>query len=279
MRVARYWARARGQLVDGNGQRCERSAWGWSATSRDDALANARKRIEVLTDRLSRKEPLDHYPYATNPRREEIVQELGVPDSSSHAYISRNRYGALILNTAELPFVDVDCAPSSWLSRVMRRIRGGEPPADEALTRIRQAAEKRPGQSFRIYRTAAGFRVLGTDLLLDPTGSEAAELLKAFGSDPRFATLCRIQASFRARLTPKPWRIDHPLPRGQYPFTEPEQERAHARWVQRYEELSEGYATCRLVDSLGPSTVIEEASEIVDAHDTTARVGRNLPLA
>jgi hypothetical protein len=134
------------------------------------------------------------------------------------------------------------------------------------------------GTSFRIYRTAAGFRLLATDLLLDPASAQAQELLAAFSADPFFVKLCKLQGSFRARLTPKPWRCGCALPPGSFP-REPSSQIAFAKWLQKYEAAIRSRATCELIETQGPARTLAEASEIVSEHDRTCRVGEAAPLA
>jgi hypothetical protein len=175
------------------------------------------------------------------------------------AIVTRNRYGALVLNTARVPFIDVD-SPAS------------------ALDRVRAACGRFPQTSFRIYRTAAGFRLLATDLLLDPASAQAQELLADFSADPFFVKLCKLQASFRARLTPKPWRCGCALPPGSFP-REGSAGIAFAKWLQEYEGAIRSRATCELVETQGSGRTLPEASEIVAEHDRACRVGEKAPLA
>jgi hypothetical protein len=279
MRIARYWAKAPGPSVDRDGKRYRLELWGWSSSSPADALNQARERVRVLAERFARGERLDRYAYGIHPNREELAGELGVPDTPSHAFISRNRVGALVPNTAELPFIDVDFPTTSGLSNFVRRIRGQEPPEQATLAQIRRAAKDHPQISFRVYRTAAGYRVLVTNLFLDPTGSEAKGLLEAFGADPRFVVLCRVQGSFRARLTPKPWRVDCPPSPGRYPRDEASLRQEFAAWLEQYEAAIREHATCRLVCSLGPARFLDEAREVIEAHDSMTRATVDLPLA
>ncbi len=81
----------------------------------------------------------------------------------SIAAITRNRYGTLVLNTATVAFIDVDLSRPRFFQRLIARIHG------------RQA-------------TTEGDVIERTTKLLD-----------AFGSDPRYRVLCRVQRSFRAR--------------------------------------------------------------------------------
>jgi hypothetical protein len=41
--------------------------------------------------------------------------------------------------------------------------------------------------------------------------------LRELGNDPLYAALCKRQQCFRARLGPKPWRAQLPMPPGSFP--------------------------------------------------------------
>ena len=169
-----------------------------------------------VTIRLAGGSGPDAYLYgARQPLREEIVRYLG-GEGIGQAVVTRNRYGALVLNTARVPFIDVDAPSPSGLAG-LKRLFGGGPAVDPTLERIRAACARHPRHTFRVYRTHSGYRLLAYDTARDPASEETAAFLKDFDADPAFVMLCRLQKSFRARLTPKPWRIGIPAPPGQHP--------------------------------------------------------------
>jgi hypothetical protein len=217
--------------------------------------------------------------YGKTPLREEIVRPVGGSPSEPFAIVTRNRYGALVLNAARVPFVDVDTPKAPALGGLRRLFGGGKAdPAAETLERVRATCVRFPRTSFRIYRTAAGLRLMATDLLLDPASAQAREMLEAFGADESFTKLCRLQSSFRARLSPKPWRCGCTLPPGRHP-REPAEQLAHTRWLQEYEAATRGKAVCALVESVGPGRVLPEVQPVVEEHDRSCRVGQPLTLA
>jgi hypothetical protein len=63
-------------------------------------------------------------------------------------------------------------------------------------------------QTFRVYLTAKGLRVVCTSALLPWEKHDwlATRLMKYLGADPDYIRLCGEQKCYRARLTPKPWR-------------------------------------------------------------------------
>ncbi|MGH2485254.1 MAG: hypothetical protein ACRDHE_04485, partial [Ktedonobacterales bacterium] len=158
--------------------------------------------------------PLGQYAYGEHPLREEIVQTIQ-PDA---AVITRNLYGALVLNTSRTMFIDIDFAPASLGARTggllhwLRGKRAAAPPDEPRLQQVRQWAAGRPDLGLRAYRTFAGLRCVVTSQVFDPTAPQTLELLQTIGSDPLYVRLCQAQGCFRARLTPKPWRCRTSVP-------------------------------------------------------------------
>ena len=140
----------------------ELTAWGWSSTGKGDAENTARQRLGALIARVRQGTELPRgYDYGARAMREEIMQELRAADGGLAGVVTRNGYGALVLNTVRTMFVDVDLPPQPG---GLRRLFGGKSAAGEAetLARLRAALAAHSIGSFRIYRTAAGFRVTRT---------------------------------------------------------------------------------------------------------------------
>jgi hypothetical protein len=108
MLIPRFWARESGTSTDPKGKLYRFNVWGWSQESSADALTMARQRLSQLVSRIAQGEPPGAYFYGKQPPREEIIRSLGEPGSRTEAVVTRNRYGALVLNTAQVPFIDVD---------------------------------------------------------------------------------------------------------------------------------------------------------------------------
>lgn len=277
MLIPRHWAKAAGSADDPSGKRFAFQIWGWSDTDLAEAAALARRRLGEAVARVARGGLSDQaYFYGKAPLREEIIRD----GASDAAIVTRNRYGALVLNTARVPFIDVDL-PSGGGGGLLKSLFGGPKTSAGEITlgKVREACARHSRTTFRIYRTAAGFRILATDLLIRPESQQAADLLTDFGADPFFVKLCKLQSSFRARLTPKPWRCECPLPPGAHPRTDPETQRKFAEWRARYEEKSRHFAVCEFVETRGPGRTIEEIGPMVEDHDAACRVGTGSPLA
>ena len=167
-----------------------------------------------------------------------------------------------------------------YVRRVSRSVKGGE--EQIALARVRRFIERNPAWHVRLYRTPAGLRVLAMHKTFEPDGPEVAEAFQELAVDPIYARMCCRQHCFRARGSPKPWRIgisDHLRPRpGVWPVA-PERLPMRNAWLKNYDATSIDYASCALIDSLGSGTVHPETRFVQELHDELCQACRPLPLA
>ena len=208
------------------------------------------------------------------PIAEEICETL-----DEHNIVTRNRYGARVLNTDELLFLDIDYVPprfGEWFAGLF----GKKVP--DVKTRIFRRIEELSGLpefdgvGFRVYETCRGVRLLlstrAKTVLRSP---EMAPLFRKFGADPLYSELCVRQNCCRARLTPKPARIRmKTLLKFRFPYKEEEKEAIHA-WLTEYEAKSKNYAVCRLAARYGKRFT----SPAVEFHDRVTGAESRLPLA
>ena len=97
-------------------------------------------------------------------------------------------------------------------------------------------------------------------------------------ADPLYIRLCGAQQCFRARLTPKPWRIGVPGRPPAFPYL-PRDAASLTRWKAAYERQAAGYATCALLAEMGPRTVHPDLAPVIALHDRATRIDSGLPLA
>lgn len=297
MNFPKYWARATAAVA---GARAdvprEVACWRSSDASQEAAESDARAAVEALAVRLAAGEPFpERYLYGRGrPLREETIEVVASDDGEPTAVVTRNGYGCLILNTARAAFVDVDLdldlrapeAPSPRLGRTLFAVMFGA-----AAPRPREPAPVAPPKALvswlaaddergaRVYRTAAGYRYLLTHATFDPASAECAVAFTALGCDPLYLQLCRAQKSFRARLTPKPWRCGAGSFRVPYPCRDEREAERVAMLLRAYEPKANRYATCAFVAALGSATVAPAIAPIVAFHDKATRAGSGLPLA
>ncbi len=279
MNIPRAWSKASADGRFPDGRTLPVSVWGWGHDE-PSARKGAADRLQRVLDRIRRGEPFpDQYGYGRRPPREEILRTIeGATPDAPAAIVTRNRYGAQVLNAARLLFLDVDVQPPSIANRVLR-LFGGVSPEQAALQKLRDALRQYGRATFRIYRTAAGLRAMAIDREFDPAARDVAELMQATGTDPAFTRLCLAQRSFRARLTPKPWRCGSRLPPGQHPRSASEAQRRFAAWLTDYEKASMRYATCRYLETVGGGSAKGSATRLLELHDTLTRCNEALPLA
>lgn len=149
----------------------------------------------------------------------------------------------------------------------------------QAIARLGEALRQYGRATFRLYRTAAGLRAIAIDREFDPAGRDAQDLMAATGTDPAFMRLCLAQKSFRARLTPKPWRCDTRLPPGEHPRTDDHVRAGFVDWLADYERAAASYATCQYIETIGSGTLKGAAEKLVALHDRVTRCEESLPLA
>jgi hypothetical protein len=241
---------------------------------------------EVAARAARTGEPPRSYAYGDRPLREEVVRAVA-DEGARAAAVTRNAFGCLVLNTAGVLFVDVDLPEPArggsrgWLGRLFGR--GGGPRAEDlqgaALARLGDWLARNPGYGFRVYRTRAGLRYLETTRLFDPSSDEVAKALGELGCDPLYVRLCRSQQSFRARLTPKPWRCGVPVAPSRFPHETPDREAAFQGWLRDYEAASARYAVCETLPSVGDGAVHGDVVPVLRLHDEATRAASGLPLA
>jgi hypothetical protein len=278
MRIPRHWARASYTGTDPRGRQLTRSAWGWSLDDPAQAQEDAASRARRVFDRLINGARPEKYEYADRPLREEIVNTVRQGDKDI-VIVTRNRYGALVLNAASVLFVDVDYprirAQGLWdaVALLFSRSRREQRQAavrELTLKSVRDWSQRNDGHAFRLYRTCAGLRLLFIDRLYEPKSEETRRILVELGSDPLYRTLTLKQECFRARLTPKPWRCGSKRPPNQYPWQDERAEGRYRDWQRRYEQAAAPYRVCALVEACGPAAHHEEIAAVLALHDGLA---------
>lgn len=166
------------------------------------------------------------------------------------------------------------------LFRLFEKATGG--PRERAHQRIRQFSRKHPDWHLRVYETPKGLRVLVMHTTFGARDEAVQHFFEALDADPIYVRMCRNQHCFRARLSPKPWRIgirEHIRPRPGYWPVKPEYLPARHRWIAAYEAKAQDYAACRFLERLGSSNVHPTADAMRIIHDELCQAETGLPLA
>lgn len=151
-----------------------------------------------------------------------------------------------------------------------------------AIERVRAFAAAHPQWRLRLYRTPAGLRLLALHRRFDPREPEVEATFKALGADTTYALMCRNQNCFRARVSPKPWRLGlQPLRAPYSAVWSPEHAQLPARraWISEYQQAAAGFASCRYLETLGEGLIDPAAQSVQKLHDRLCQAERDLPLA
>ncbi len=261
--------------------------WRWSDSSLAEAASLAQTAARRIAERFAAGDKLrPGYGYPDRPLREPVLREIKNPAGELAAILTRNSYGALVMNTARVMFVDADLPePESPLVGWVKKLFGkAQPPATlvtEESVRARAEAWTRshPGWGWIIYRTAAGLRLLVTHALFDPESAPTEQVFEALGADPLYRRLCKAQKCFRARLTPKPWRCDFENPPDRWPWPDAKAEARFKKWEGSYQKACRDYATCELIATQGSQQVDPTVQLILKVHDETTLAESKLDLA
>ena len=277
--IPTHWAKATETVQMPDASSRVVSAWGWSESSWREAESHAHRRLADLIARLRRGEELwSRYGYGSRPLREEVLQRIDGGVGELSAVLTRNAYGCVVINAARTLFVDIDLPPATLRDR-LRSLLGLPAREAETLQRLRAILQRWNRGSFRVYRTAAGFRVLATDPPFDPVSADAERLMEELGADPAFLQLCRTQRSFRARVTPKPWRCGWKAPADDFPRDTADAQERFARWLAEYDRRCSGKAACRFIEAVGHGRVHPEIALVLCVHDDRSGADRDWKLA
>ena len=277
MKIPPFWQRATHRGLDRNGRQCAVTALGWSLSSSQEARRAAERNAERLFGIvvLQGRRP-DRYEYNDRTIREPILARWGT-GGEEWALVTRNRYGAEVLNTTILFIADIDFPPrkfSLWstLRGWLRREWGSDRDhhiESQIMATVQAALAQRHLSDYRLYRTPGGLRLILTDRRYQPKAPETLELLDFLEADPLYQRLVRQQACFRARLTPKPWRIRCSGPPVSYPWVDAVAEQRFTTWLSRYQTASRGFRACALRVAMG-EVRDPELAELVAWHDRRA---------
>lgn len=268
MKSYKYWTAEKQKItIDGVPQ--EIVCYGGSNVSVEDARGKAKEKAQKIERKIAGERNLfEEYEAEI---REELLQTV-----DSHAVITRNRYGAQVLNVERLMILDIDKPkPAAGGLGGLFKKKDTRPPKEQIFEMVRNLATNRyPDLAFRVYETFQGARVIVLGREFDPREAATQKMMAEFNCDPLYTLLCVKQGCYRARLTPKPARMKLKGYKVQYPRAGDESE--FQRWVADYESLSRSFSVCKLVEQIGSSQYV---TDVVRLHDDVTGVGYPQPLA
>ena len=266
MRIFKYWVQHSKELIIENKKQPSK-VYGGSNISEDDAIKDAENKLinaqKIIDGELA---PDDNY-------EADIVEEI-IEIIDENNIITRNRYGALVLNSKKLMFIDIDEYTKSVVDIFFR---ANYTTKQLMLKKIEKIASmsKYSELGFRVYETFKGYRVMVCSKDFNPRSNESSFILNEFNSDYLYRMLCIKQNCYRARLTPKPYRIKQKKTKVIYPDRTEEQQENLLNWIKEYNQKSELFSTCHLVKEFGKIN----AHKVIEYHDNIAGVKKRNPLA
>jgi hypothetical protein len=269
MRIFQHWTKIEGSITVG-GQPQTVHAFGGSNVSLQAATTDAAKRLEAVRRKLAGEAPREE-DYEADIREEMLVR------IDERNVVTRNRYGAAVLNSAELLFVDIDEPRLGFLGLFRRKPTGARKTMliVDQVKRLVSDLDLLRGLGVRLYETHSGVRAVVTGRTFEPKADSTRKLLQGFNADRLYSALCRRQGCFRARLTPKPYRMKCRTHRVVYPRAGATEEAEHRAWVAEYDQMRRRFATCRLICAIGHDV----RDPVVDWHDRETGATSGLPLA
>ncbi len=265
MKIYKFWSTQK-QTIQVDGRPLEIQTYGGSNLSIEDAARAAIEKVKRVERKINGDRDIFHDYQAEI--REEILQFI-----NEDAIITRNRYGASVLNAAKLLILDIDSPKASFGDMFRKK----DPAQDKAkifeMVKKLAASPKYQGLGFRLYETAQGARVIVTGRDFDPTHSDTIKLMDDFNCDKLYTALCQKQACFRARLTPKPGRINMRGYKVRFPR---EADPALDQWIKTYEHESHNFSVCKFIEQAGGSHF---GNDVIQLHDELTKANTNLKLA
>jgi hypothetical protein len=266
MKIYKHWATEKQKIVI-DGMEQDITCYGGSNISVEDARIKTKEKAEKVKRKIKGEKHLfDEYEAEI---REEILQII-----DDHSAITRNRYGAHVLNAERLLILDIDKPKSSFGDLFKKKDAGQDKLKIFEMVRKLAATPKYRDYGFRIYETYQGARVIVLGRDFDPRDRDTGKVMSEFNCDRLYTTLCQKQGCFRARLTPKPYRMK--IRRYKVQFPREGEDVELQQWLAEYERESRNFNVCRFIEQVGASHFV---NDVVRLHDEVTGAKFRQPLA
>lgn len=267
MKFAKYWAWCWQEVDPVFFGFARLRIWGASNESQEAAqLAANQRRDKQAGFFIAEPHDASQYEYWTGYVREQVLQQIE-HNGELVAVVTRNHYGAEVLNCERILIGDIDIKPASSFDKLLRWL--GRPIRNKAyyLQAIKDFQQKYNHIALLVYETYGGLRFIVTSEFIEPESDQAKLLFNALNVDPLYKILCQRQKCFRARLTPKPWRLGVARPELRFPYESERQEQAFNEWLDNYQRACKGYGVLKLVARLGNTSVPAAIDRVLAVHD------------
>jgi len=266
MKIYKHWAVEK-QKITVDWEEKEITCYGGSNVSVEEAREKAREKAAKIQRKINGETHIfDDY---ESEIREEILRII-----DEHTAITRNRYGASVLNTANTMILDIDKPRLSFGDLFRKKDASTNKARIFDMVRKLAATPGYQKYGYRIYETYQGARVIVLGKDFDPRDPETRRMMKEFNCDPLYAILCFKQGCYRARLTPKPQRMK--MDRYKVKFPREGDDIEFQQWLSEYERNSRDFNVCRFIEEIGTS---QRLNDVVGLHDELTGVNYRQPLA
>ncbi len=263
MKYFRYWIEDKFSIKVGS-SRQEITILSGSNESEADAAKRAKEQASIIEERIQSGSKKEEYESSINEYVEKEIDDSNI--------VTICRYGAKILNTDEYTILDLDDYPVDILDffRSVRKLPKKERIVAKFLDRVTKNQEI--GTDFRIYETSKGIRVIGKKYI-DPEGKGYTKLMRSLNVDWLYVFLSKRQMCYRARLTPKPYRLKIKTIKVSSPLVCSSDD--YIQWEKMYTEASNKSAVAKYLQSVGKDF---GSDRIIKFHDEICRSHSNLKL-
>ena len=114
----------------------------------------------------------------------------------------------------------------------------------------------------------AGLRFAIINNIFEPNESAINSIFTALDVDPLYRRLCERQACFRARLTPKPWRVDVERPASRFPRSTKKEQRDFMAWLKKYRLASTRKSVTNVLKLYGADEIHPDVLQVLKVHDS-----------
>jgi hypothetical protein len=274
VKFAKYWSEVSVAVDEKMFGANSISTWGASNESQQQAGVNAMERASKLRLIVSRGfEALREYEYWNGYIREEVIDEIKDTDGRLLAVLTRNSYGAIVLNAPSVFFGDIDISEETFFSKFLQMF--GKTKKDKAyhIANIERFQKQNTQYTIKVYETFAGLRVVIVNRIFEQDYAAVNSLFASLGVDPLYVTLCKVQSCYRARLTPKPWRIGIDRPLFRFPRREQYELDGFSAWLAAYEVAAKPYRTVKVAAVFDNDTAHADVARVLEVHDHYACAG------
>ncbi|OAD24078.1 transmembrane prediction [Candidatus Thiomargarita nelsonii] len=264
MKYFKFWVKESFQIsIAGKTQ--EIKLLSGSNESKNAAIEEARNRAKMIEQRIADRSRKEEYEVAIKEHVSDIIDESNI--------ISICRYGAKILNTNQYTILDLDDYPVDIFD-VFKSL-GKMSKKERIVFKFQERIKRYPllGSDFRIYETTKGVRVIGKKYI-NPSEKNYTSLMRKLFVDWIYIQMSKKQNCYRARITPKPYRMRIRTIRIKSPLDC--ETNAYLDWSKEYEQKSEKYSVVKLIKAIGQDFSHEP---VIKIHDRICNLHKNNKLA